>query len=88
MDLSTAVEWSREALRMALLLGAPALLTALVVGLLIGAVQTMTQLHDPTINLLPRLVAVAAAVLALLPWMISRWVAFAVNLIDTIPDRF
>ena len=88
MDMSTALDWSREALRTALVLGGPALLTALVVGLVIGALQTMTQLHEPTIGLIPRLVAVALAVLALLPWMIDRWVAFAVELIENIPGQF
>ncbi len=88
MDMTTALDWSREALRTALILGGPALLTALAVGLFIGALQTMTQLHEPTISLIPRLVAVALAVLALLPWMIGRWVAFAVELIENIPERF
>lgn len=87
MDMNLVVAWSREALRMALLLGGPALLTAMVVGLLVGIGQTLTQMHEPVIGLIPRLVAVLLVVLVALPWLMSTWVAFAVELIGSLPDR-
>ena len=86
MELTHAIDWSRETLRMALLLGGPLLAAALLVGLLINVGQTLTQLHEPVVGLVPRLVAVAVVMLVILPWMISRWVAFAVDLIGSIPD--
>ena len=49
--------------------------------------QTLTQLHEPVIGLVPRLVAVLLVVLAILPWLVGRWVAFAVGLIEGIPER-
>ena len=60
MDMTQVIDWSREALRMALLLGGPLLAAALLVGLLINVGQTLTQLHEPVVGLVPRLVAVAA----------------------------
>lgn len=86
MDVTHAIEWSREAMRMALLLGGPLLATALLVGLLINVGQTLTQLHEPVVGLIPRLVAVALVLLMILPWLVSRWVLFAVELIGSIPD--
>lgn len=86
MDLTHVIDWSREALRMALLLGGPLLAAALVVGLVINVLQTLTQLHEPVVGLVPRLVAVLIALLAILPWLVSRWVGFAVDLIVSIPD--
>lgn len=85
MDTSTIIEWSREAIRLALMLGAPLLLTALLAGLVIGVGQTLTQLHEPVISLVPRLVAVVVAVLVLLPWLVGRWSGFATLLIESIP---
>ncbi|MBV8610473.1 MAG: flagellar biosynthetic protein FliQ, partial [Singulisphaera sp.] len=35
----------------------------------------------------PRLVAVLLVVLAILPWLVGRWIAFAVGLIEGIPER-
>jgi flagellar biosynthesis protein FliQ len=87
MELTQIIDWSREALRMALLLGGPLLLTALVVGLVVGIGQTLTQLHEPVVALVPRLVAVLLVVLLLVPWLASRWVVFAVALFESIPER-
>jgi flagellar biosynthesis protein FliQ len=86
MDATHAIDWSREALRMALVLGGPLLAVALLVGLIISVGQTMTQLHEPVVGLIPRLVVVTLVLLAILPWMINRWVSYAVNLIGSIPS--
>ena len=85
MDSSQLVDWSREAIRLALLMGGPLLLAALVVGLLVGVGQTLTQLHEPVIGLVPRLIVVLLAALALLPWLIAQWASFAAGLIEAIP---
>lgn len=87
MDMAQVVDWSREALRMALLLGGPPLLAALAVGLLVGIGQTLTQMHEPVVGLVPRLIAVLLIVLIALPWILSSWVAYATDLIATIPER-
>jgi flagellar biosynthesis protein FliQ len=87
MELAQVIDWSREAVRMALLLGGPPLLAALVVGLLVGIGQTLTQLHEPVVAFVPRLLAVVLVVLALLPWLLGRWVMFAAALIESIPER-
>jgi flagellar biosynthetic protein FliQ len=85
VDATHAIDWSREALRMSLLLGGPLLAAALVVGLLVNVGQTLTQLHEPVVGLIPRIVAVALVLLLILPWLVDRWVSFAVDLIGSIP---
>jgi flagellar biosynthetic protein FliQ len=80
------IDWSTEALRMTLVLGGPLLAAALLVGLLINIVQTLTQLHEPVVGLVPRLVTVILVLLAILPWLIGRWMSFTVDLIGSIPD--
>lgn len=87
MSTEQVIDCSREAIRMALLLGGPILLVALVVGLLIGLIQTMTQMHEPVVAMIPRLMAVLVAGMVSLPWLVSRWIAFAVELIGSIPER-
>jgi flagellar biosynthesis protein FliQ len=69
-----------------LLLGGPLLAAALLAGLIVNILQTLTQLHEPVVALVPRLVAVLIVLLAILPWLVSRWVSFAVDLISSIPD--
>ncbi|WP_165070721.1 flagellar biosynthetic protein FliQ [Paludisphaera rhizosphaerae] len=86
MDLNVTIDWTREALRLALMLGGPILAAALVVGLAVNVLQTMTQLNEPVVGLVPRLVAVVVATLVLLPWLAARWIEFTVDLIGSIPD--
>jgi len=86
MDTALVIDWSREALRVALLLGGPALVAALVVGVVVGIGQTLTQMHEPVIGLVPRVLAVLLVVLIALPWLISVWVDFAKTMIGGIPD--
>lgn len=86
MNIDHAVDWTREALRMTLLLGGPILAVALLVGLAVNIIQTLTQLNEPVVGLVPRLMAVVVVVLALLPWLLGRWLSFTVDLIGSIPD--
>jgi len=58
----------------------------LLAGLVINVLQTVTQLHEPVVGLVPRLVAVLLVLLAILPWLVGRWVSFTVDLIGSIPD--
>lgn len=81
------IDGSREAVRMALILGAPPLIAALLVGILIGVGQTLTQMHEPAVGQIPRLAAVMLVVLAVLPWLLTQWVAYAVDVIGSIPGR-
>ncbi len=86
MDMAHAIDWSRAALQLSLLLGAPLLAAALLVGLVINVGQTLTQLHEPVVGLVPRMLAVAVVLVLILPWLAGRWVAFATDLIGSIPE--
>jgi flagellar biosynthesis protein FliQ len=86
MDATMLLDGMREMLRMGILLAAPALAAALVVGLVIGLGQTMTQLHEPTVALIPRLLAVGLVLFLVLPWMVSQWVSYAATLWQSMPS--
>ena len=66
-------------------LAAPILLTALAVGVLIGMVQSATQLQEPTIAFVPKFVAIAVVLLISGNWMLSEAVGFVHSLFDQIP---
>ena len=85
MDTTLVIDWTREAIRLTLLMGGPLLAVALAVGLIVGVGQTLTQMHEPVVAQVPRLIAVVAAGLLLLPWLIGHWVAFTGPLIRSIP---
>lgn len=80
MNTEQIVALARNSLEIALWLGAPLLLIATVVSLLVNVVQTLTSLQDATISTVPRLAAVAVAALVFLPWMLRKLMLYTVGL--------
>lgn len=76
------VEIMRRTLETALWMGAPLLLVATVVSLLINVAQVLTSLQETTIAIVPKLFAVAAAALLLMPWMSRHLVAFTLEVLS------
>jgi flagellar biosynthetic protein FliQ/type III secretion protein S len=62
----------REALAVVLLVSAPPIGAALLVGLAAGALQAATQIQEPTIAVVPRLVAVLGALAVASPYVGAR----------------
>ena len=68
---------SREAILLALLLSAPPLGAALLVGMLAGLLQAATQVQDVALAAVPRIAAVLLALAVAGPWIGARLVRFA-----------
>ena len=72
MSESLLVDALRQCLVEVLVVGAPVLVAAFVVGLLAGLLQAVTGIHEAAVGLLPRLVVVTLVLVAMLPWMLER----------------
>jgi len=66
------VELVREGLLTGLVVIAPVLAVGLGVGLVCGLAQAATGVQEPLLGLVPRLAAMAATILLLLPWAVER----------------
>jgi flagellar biosynthesis protein FliQ len=75
----------QRALEITLMLAAPLLLTALVTGLLVGAFQAATQINEMTLSFIPKLLALALALVLAGPWMLKVLVGYTRELIASIP---
>jgi flagellar biosynthetic protein FliQ len=80
-----AVELGRQALWVALMVGAPVLLAALVVGAAVSILQAATQVQEPTLTFIPKMLAMVAVALLLLPWMLGMVSDFTRQLIAAMP---
>lgn len=76
---------SAEAFKMVLYVAGPPLLVGLIVGLVVGFFQTITQIQEFTLIFVPKMVAVFACIFLLMPWMSGKLLAFTTNLIKQIP---
>jgi type III secretion HrpO family protein len=74
---ATLLQLAREALVLALLVSAPPLLAALVVGLVTGLLQAVTQVQEQALGSVPRIAAVLGALVVTGPWMGGRLARFA-----------
>jgi flagellar biosynthetic protein FliQ len=85
MTPESVVLIGQEAMKITALMAAPLLLSALVVGLLIGMFQAATQIQEMTLSFIPKLAVMALALMMLGPWMIHLVVNFTERLFTNIP---
>ena len=70
----------RQTVETALWMGAPLLIIATTISLLINVAQVLTSLQDTTVSTVPKLFGVAAATILLMPWMVHRLTAFTLQM--------
>ncbi len=85
MTPETVMTIGQRALEITLMLAAPLLLTALATGLIVGAFQAATQINEMTLSFIPKLLALAAALVLAGPWMLKVIVSYTRELIVSIP---
>ena len=86
MTIETVTEIGRQAIETTMLVSAPILGLSLIVGLLVSTFQAMTQINEATLTFVPKVLAVFAATLLFLPWMMGVLIAFMTHIITTIPS--
>lgn len=85
MDVDQAVELGRAAIMLTLMVGAPVMGIAIVVGLLVSILQAVTQIQDQTLSFVPKIVAMFFALLYVLPWIMNQMIEYSVALFLDIP---
>jgi flagellar biosynthesis protein FliQ len=73
-----AIQVARQALIITLLLSAPMLFFGLLVGLLISILQAVTQVNEMTLTFIPKIIAIMAAFIIFLPWLLRTIMDFTV----------
>ncbi len=86
MTPGTVMEIGRQAVEAALVLSAPMLLAALVVGLIISIFQAATQINEATLQFVPKLVAIFLVMILFGPWMLQYMIDYIQRLFGSIPQ--
>jgi len=84
MTSADALSIAREAIIVALKLGAPAMLLALAVGLAISFFQALTQIQEMTLTFVPKMIVILLSLLLFLPFMLSTLSSFTESLMGRI----
>ena len=85
MTPQTVMALGQGALEMTLMVSAPLLLAALIVGLIVSVFQAATQINEMTLSFIPKLVAIFAALLISGPWIITMLTDYMRRLFGNIP---
>jgi flagellar biosynthetic protein FliQ len=76
MDESVLLEVGRDAVIVTLKLGAPLMVIALLIGLIISLFQALTQIQEVTLTFVPKIIVVFVAMLLLAPFMLHTLTDF------------
>lgn len=71
MESAEIIDIAREGIWVLLLVSAPMMLTALVVGLSVSLVQALTQIQETTLTFVPKMVAMLLVMVLALPFMLQ-----------------
>jgi len=85
MSDADVTEIATQTMIVAAKVAAPVLLTALLVGFMISLFQAATQIQEPTLSFVPKMIAVAIALLVTGNWVLSELVSFTNQLFESLP---
>ena len=80
------VEVGQRAAETMLLVASPMLGLALLVGLLIGMFQAMTQINEATLTFVPKIIAIVVALVVFSPWMLEVMLGFMTSILLEVPS--
>jgi len=86
MSPETVMTMGRQAMEVTLLVAAPLLLVALVIGLIVSIFQAATQINESTLSFIPKLVGVFVALVVAGPWMLSVMTDYMRQVLTGIPQ--
>ncbi|TXT31561.1 MAG: flagellar biosynthetic protein FliQ [Rhodocyclaceae bacterium] len=86
MTPGVVMEIGRQAIEVTLVLAAPMLLSALVVGLVVSIFQAATQLNEATLQFVPKLVVMFMVLILVGPWMLEYMIDYIQRLFESIPQ--
>ena len=81
MNPDLAIDLFKSTVMFALYVVAPFLGATLVVGLVASLIQSVTSMQEQTLTFIPKLVALAALMLVLTPWLLRSLSEFTVTII-------
>jgi flagellar biosynthetic protein FliQ len=85
MTPESVMTLGRQALELTLMVSAPPLLAALIIGLVVSIFQAATQINEMTLSFIPKLLGMFLVLIITGPWMVSMLVDYIQRLFSGIP---
>ena len=75
-----AVDVTREMMMLMMLISAPILGAALVIGLTISILQAVTQIQEQTLTFVPKIMGMALVTVLAMPWIVNKTMEFSARM--------
>ncbi len=85
MTPENVITIGQQAIEMTLIISAPMLLIALVIGLVVSIFQAATQINELTLSFIPKLLGIFLVLIFTGPWMVNTMVDYIQRLFNNIP---
>ncbi len=80
MTTEFVLYWGLQAIKTSILVAAPILIGGMVIGLLVGIFQSVTQIQEMTLTFIPKMAVVIVIIMLCMPWMLETLTDFTRNM--------
>jgi len=81
----TVIHLGQQAIQTTLIAAAPMLLSGLVVGLVVGVLQAVTQIHEMTLTFVPKILCIGLALYVFVRWILTVLVNYTEGIFTNLP---
>jgi flagellar biosynthetic protein FliQ len=85
MTEQTVIDLGLNAIWIASLISAPALLAILITGLIVSVFQAATQINEQTLSFIPKILVMTLALAVTGPWILETFIHFTIGIFNRIP---
>ena len=86
MTPDLALELGRQMLWMAMMIGAPIIVSSMLTGLIVSVVQVVTQVQEMSLTFVPKLIVIFFVLMLSGSWMLAKLMTYSTRLIESIPS--
>ena len=83
ISVEQAIDLLRDAIMVTMVFVAPILIIGMFIGLVISLIQAVTQIQEATLSFVPKIFAMAVAIVLVMPWMFQRLLDYTRHLFTT-----
>lgn len=85
MNPESVMTIGQQALQLTIMVSAPPLLAALIIGLIVSVFQAATQINEMTLSFIPKLLGMFVVLIIAGPWMLGLLLDYMTRLYSSIP---
>ena len=87
MNTDVVISLGQQALMTTVMIAAPLLVSALLIGLAVGMFQAATQINEMTLSFIPKLLVLVLILMFTGPWLLSTLMDYSIDLITQVIPR-